>query len=95
MCHAKLWKVYRGLCLAWDLDYHKIDLQIDSKLLVQAIPSPLVNPCFNLDLIQVIQSLLHRQGEVNIHHVFREDNALADLTNLLILILLLLGLGTY
>ncbi|EOY33559.1 Uncharacterized protein TCM_041505 [Theobroma cacao] len=51
---------------AWELGYRKIDLQVDSELVVQAITSPLFHPCSNSDIIHVIiQQLLRRQWEVS------------------------------
>lgn len=74
------WRIYQGFCLAWDLGHHKIDLQTDRKLAGYAITSALVHQCFNLDLIQATQGLLHCEWEVVIRHVFQEGNALVDFT---------------
>ncbi|WRX31359.1 Ribonuclease H domain - like 10 [Theobroma cacao] len=69
---VELWGVYEGLNLAWNLSYKKIDLQVDNKMVVQVINTPSAHPHLNLDLIQAIHSLLQRQREVVIRHVFME-----------------------
>lgn len=44
---AELWNVYKGLLLAWDLGYRKIDLQIDNKMVVEALKNPTSHPYSN------------------------------------------------
>ncbi|WRX12564.1 Ribonuclease H domain - like 10 [Theobroma cacao] len=59
--HAELWGVYRGLRLAWELGFRKIDPQIDDLLMVNVISSQQTNPYVNSNLITYIKMLLHKQ----------------------------------
>ncbi|KAL4281492.1 hypothetical protein GQ457_03G010450 [Hibiscus cannabinus] len=74
---AELWATHDGLLHAWRLGYRKVELESDSRQVVDILK------CDSLDLIDsavvtLVHELLRRQWEVRIRHVRREANSVAD-----------------
>lgn len=51
---------------------------MDSRLVVQANSSQIRHPCSNSDLLQAIHTLIQRQWDVQIMHVVKEGNNVAN-----------------
>ncbi|EOY03895.1 Uncharacterized protein TCM_019113 [Theobroma cacao] len=76
---AKLWQyIYQSLKLAWELGLRRIWLQVDNRMVVNAVTTPSSRPYANSDLLQVIRTFLQRQWEVKILHIYQEGNMIAD-----------------
>ncbi|EOY02376.1 LINE-type retrotransposon LIb DNA, Insertion at the S11 site-like protein [Theobroma cacao] len=58
---AELWGVFQGLKLAWDHGYRRIQVQVDNKIVVNALNTQATHPCSNTDVIRAIKALLSRQ----------------------------------
>ncbi|EOY24030.1 Ribonuclease H protein [Theobroma cacao] len=55
---AELWGVLHSLRIAKDKGFHRIWLQVDNKIVVQAITFSALYPCANSDLLNAIHGLL-------------------------------------
>ncbi|WCJ31853.1 Polynucleotidyl transferase ribonuclease H-like superfamily protein [Euphorbia peplus] len=75
---AKLWGIYDGLILAWNLGFIKVQVEVDSLLCVDLLhrQSTLSNDL--LTLIVGIRTLQQRNWEISISHTYREGNRGAD-----------------
>ncbi|EOY21817.1 Ribonuclease H-like protein [Theobroma cacao] len=71
---AELWGVLHDLRLAWDSRFKKVMVQVDNKMVVQAILMDKLLPCANTDLIRAIKDILQKEWEVHFVHIYREDN---------------------
>ncbi|EOY13040.1 Non-LTR retroelement reverse transcriptase-like [Theobroma cacao] len=75
---AELWRVLKGLTVAWDSGHRRIDLQIDNSIVVKVINLASTVTSHNYDLIQAIRRLLLKQWVIEIRRVFHEGNIVAD-----------------
>ncbi|KAF7807156.1 ribonuclease H [Senna tora] len=76
--HAELWSVMMGLDLAWEIGARKVVIEVDSLLAHQLIYGqvPDLHPCASL--VANIHHLIARNWAVEISHVLREANKVAD-----------------
>ncbi|WRX14343.1 Ribonuclease H domain - like 10 [Theobroma cacao] len=75
---AELWGVLHGLRLAWDSEFKKVQVQVDNKMVVQAVSTDKLIPGTNTDLIRAIKNVLQKEWEVSFMHTYREGNMVAD-----------------
>ncbi|EOX98014.1 Ribonuclease H protein [Theobroma cacao] len=75
---AELWGILHGLRLAWDSGFKKVQVQVDNKMVVQAISTDKLIPGANTDLISAIKNVLQKEWEVSFMHTYREGNMVAD-----------------
>ncbi|KAF7823453.1 hypothetical protein G2W53_021597 [Senna tora] len=75
---AELWGMACDLEVAWELGFRRIILEADSLLAVTMLKQQVEgdHPCANLVL--KILSLIEKDWEVKISHIFREGNRVAD-----------------
>ncbi|KAF7837882.1 ribonuclease H [Senna tora] len=75
---AELWGIKLGLEVAWEMGARKIVIETDSTYAHQLVLSRVqkLHPC--LSLVNAIHQILARQWEVQIVHVLREANRVAD-----------------
>ncbi|XVF81675.1 hypothetical protein PTKIN_Ptkin15bG0174300 [Pterospermum kingtungense] len=76
---AELWGVLQGLRLAWSMGIRRVKLGIDSKLVVGWLNGVHGNCVRFQNLLSVIHDLLVRNWEVQVSHIYRECNRVADL----------------
>ena len=75
---AELWAIYVGLLMTWDRGFRKVILESDSRVVVGLIKGESERVDNNFNLIMQIKSMLGRDWEVEIFHVYREANCVAD-----------------
>lgn len=76
---AELLGVLRGLAIAWNSGFTKVQLNVDSEIVVNLLLDTKIpnSPAFHL--IRRCKSLINREGwEVTVHHCYREANRAAD-----------------
>lgn len=64
--------------IAWDWGYRKVCLELDSKLVVRWLNTEEVPRSAVANLIIRCKLFMERQWEVQLKHVFRESNRVAD-----------------
>ncbi|PKI31392.1 hypothetical protein CRG98_048218 [Punica granatum] len=74
---AELWGVLTGLEQAWHLEYCRVDLEMDSKVVRDIIVSADPATLHLAMLIDHIRDLLNRDWSVQVHHIYREGNGRA------------------
>ncbi|CAA7016120.1 unnamed protein product [Microthlaspi erraticum] len=75
---AELWGVYYGLVIAWEKRIMKLEVEVDSELVVGFLKTG-IGPSHPLSfLVRLCHGSLKRDWEVRISHVYRETNRLAD-----------------
>ncbi|KAJ9159056.1 hypothetical protein P3X46_024587 [Hevea brasiliensis] len=75
---AELWSMYEGLKLAYDRGYRKVILECDNLTVVNTILGVSNNQCILRCLVDSIRSLLLKDWDVQISHIYREANFSAD-----------------
>ncbi|CAN1233376.1 Putative ribonuclease H protein At1g65750, partial [Linum perenne] len=75
---AELRGAVSGLQLAWERGYRKIQLQLDSQCAVQLLQGGDLEDHAHAATIIMARELLRRDWEVQILHVYRESNHVAD-----------------
>jgi ribonuclease HI len=75
---TELWGVYEGLQLARRRNIEKVEVQIDSQVLVHNLQNGHNGNIVECALMQRVKSLLELSWEVRITHVFREVNRCTD-----------------
>ncbi|XP_019094473.1 PREDICTED: uncharacterized protein LOC109129898 [Camelina sativa] len=75
---AELWGVYYGLHLAWGRGFRRVELEVDSLLVVGLLKSGISSAHPLSFLVRLCQSFVSRDWLVRINHVYREANRLAD-----------------
>jgi ribonuclease HI len=75
---AELWGVFEGLRLARERGISKINVQVDSRVVVQTLNSSNLGSVLGWRLIQEIRHLLSLDWEILVCHSYREANACAD-----------------
>ncbi|CAN1807594.1 Putative ribonuclease H protein At1g65750 [Linum perenne] len=68
-----------GLKIAWKMGFRKIHLQMDSLAAVKAICGRVEEDSRHYQTISSIQERLSKEWEVQIFHVYREANKVADM----------------
>ncbi|KAE8705458.1 hypothetical protein F3Y22_tig00110429pilonHSYRG01311 [Hibiscus syriacus] len=75
--NAELWAIYDVLLHAWDLGVKKIIVETDSALAVDLInKSGRSND--SVMILLLIRTVINRSWEVQVVHVYREANKVAD-----------------
>ena len=75
---AELWGVYYGLVVAWEKGIRRLEVETDSKVVVEFLTTGIgdTHPLFFP--VRVCHGFLSRNWLVRIVHVYREANCLAD-----------------
>jgi ribonuclease HI len=76
---AELWGVFEGLILAKRRGVTKLDLRIDSEVIVKSLQVRKNGSIMGCTLMKKIYKVLVEFQEVRITHVFREANRCADM----------------
>ena len=76
--YAELWAVIQGLSLGWSLEIKKLILEVDSMLVVNWLKKVSACDSNQANLIHICLDFLRRNWEVQISHIYREGNQLAD-----------------
>lgn len=75
---AELWGVYYGLYIAWEKRVTRLEVEVDSELVVGFLNSGISNAHPLSFLVRLCHGFISRDWNVRISHVFREANRLAD-----------------
>ncbi|CAI0459471.1 unnamed protein product [Linum tenue] len=75
---AEIWGALKGLEIAWDAGYRRVELQLDSQTAITLLQDTGSHSHQHASLTLAFQSLLRREWEVRITHIYREANFLAD-----------------
>ncbi|XP_019089219.1 PREDICTED: uncharacterized protein LOC104733943 [Camelina sativa] len=75
---AELWGVYYGLVMAWEKQATRLELEIDSKVVVGFLKTGVSEAHLLSFLICLCHGFISRDWCVRISHVYRETNRLAD-----------------
>ena len=75
---AELWGVYYGLVIAWEKGISRLELEVDSKMVVEFLTTWIGNANRLSFLVRLCHGFLTRDWLVRIVHVYREANHLAD-----------------
>ncbi|KAL9860860.1 putative ribonuclease H domain, reverse transcriptase zinc-binding domain-containing protein [Arabidopsis thaliana] len=75
---AELWGVYYGLYLAWTKALTRVELEVDSELVVGFLKTGIGDQHPLSFLVRLCHGLLSKDWIVRITHVYREANRLAD-----------------
>ncbi|EOY04660.1 Uncharacterized protein TCM_019860 [Theobroma cacao] len=67
---TELWGVLDGLRLAWDSGFKKVMVQVDNKMVAQAISMDKLLSCSNTDLIHAIKDILQKEWEVHLLYIY-------------------------
>jgi ribonuclease HI len=75
---AELWGVLEGLQYDWRLGFRKVELMIDSKIVVNTLLRHNKSGHYGWSLCKQIRRLLLWEWEVKIHHSYPEANMCVD-----------------
>ncbi|CAA7018667.1 unnamed protein product [Microthlaspi erraticum] len=75
---AELWGVYYGLVMAWEKKITKLEVEVDSELVVGILKQGIAASHPLSFLARMCHGFLLKDWEVRISHVFREANRVAD-----------------
>ncbi|CAA0830741.1 Polynucleotidyl transferase- ribonuclease H-like superfamily protein [Striga hermonthica] len=75
---AKLWGLFRGLSLAWDLGYRQVEAEVDNASVMSFAESLGDVSGVHSGLMRRIKDLMCRSWQVKVKHVYREANFPAD-----------------
>ncbi|KAG7585508.1 Ribonuclease H domain [Arabidopsis thaliana x Arabidopsis arenosa] len=75
---AELWGVYYGLVIAWERGFRRVELEVDSKLVVGFLHAGISDGHPLSFLVRLCQGFISRDWLVRVTHVYREANRLAD-----------------
>ncbi|CAA7042576.1 unnamed protein product [Microthlaspi erraticum] len=75
---AELWGVYYGLCIAWDSKAQRVELEVDSEMVVGFLRTGIEEVHSLSFLVRLCHGFLSRDWIVRVSHVYREANRLAD-----------------
>ncbi|KAL4310298.1 hypothetical protein GQ457_01G018690 [Hibiscus cannabinus] len=74
---AELWAIHDGLLLAWDLGFRMVELESDSLEAVRIVCVQSNALCTSA-LVGAIASLIGREWMVEVRHITRDSNGVAD-----------------
>ena len=75
---VELWRVYYGLVIAWERGVRKVELEVDSQIVVGFLKT-WISVAHPLSfLVQLCYGFLSKDWSVRVSHVYREANRLAD-----------------
>ncbi|CAJ2653897.1 unnamed protein product [Trifolium pratense] len=75
---AEMWGMYLGMKLAWSQGFHHLEVESDSKSLVDMITRKVKSNGNPPTLVRRIQELLKLNWQVHFNHTWREGNRSAD-----------------
>ncbi|CAN1732274.1 Putative ribonuclease H protein At1g65750, partial [Linum perenne] len=75
---AKLRSVVEGLNLAWNSGYRRVAVQVDSLCAVQLLSNPAESEHQHASIIAQFLQLKQRDWTIELQHIYREANFLAD-----------------
>ncbi|KAL9281726.1 putative ribonuclease H [Arabidopsis thaliana] len=75
---AELWGVYYGLHIAWERGITRLELEVDSKIVVGFLQTGIPDSHPLSFLVRLCYGFISRDWLVRISHVYREANRLAD-----------------
>jgi ribonuclease HI len=75
---AELWGVFEGLKLAQFKGFKKVELSVDSQVVINSIKNGDEGNAMGYRLVQRIRQMLELNWEINISHSHREANRCAD-----------------
>lgn len=75
---AELWGVYYGLYIAWERRVARLELEVDSEIVVGFLTSGISDSHPLSFLVRLCYGFLSRDWLVRVSHVYREANRLAD-----------------
>ncbi|KAG7579269.1 Ribonuclease H domain [Arabidopsis thaliana x Arabidopsis arenosa] len=75
---AELWGVYYGLYIAWERKITRLELEVDSELVVGFLTTGISDSHPLSFLVRLCYGFISRDWIVRISHVYREANRLAD-----------------
>ncbi|CAA7054658.1 unnamed protein product [Microthlaspi erraticum] len=75
---AELWGVYYGLVIAWEKGIPRLDVEVDSAMVVGFLKTGICDTHPLSFLVHLCHDFLSKDWEVRIAHVYREANRLAD-----------------
>ncbi|CAA7027590.1 unnamed protein product [Microthlaspi erraticum] len=75
---AELWGVYYGLCIAWDKQITRLEVEVDSSVVAGFLRQGIPDTHPLSFLVRLCHGFLSKDWEVRVTHVYREANHLAD-----------------
>ncbi|CAA7019270.1 unnamed protein product [Microthlaspi erraticum] len=75
---AELWGVYYGLLIAWEGRAQRVELEVDSEMVVGFLQTGISESNPLSFLVRLCHGFISRDWIVRISHVYREANRLAD-----------------
>ncbi|KAG7556791.1 Ribonuclease H domain [Arabidopsis suecica] len=75
---AELWGVYYGLVIAWERGFRRVELEVDSELVVGFLQAGISDTHLLSFLVRLCHGFISRDWLVRVSHVYREANRLAD-----------------
>lgn len=75
---AELWGIKEGMRLAWDMGHRKVIIEVDNEKAIRLIKNAEKATGNIQNITQVCRSLLNREWDVELKHVFHEQNRVAD-----------------
>ncbi|KAG7578377.1 Ribonuclease H domain [Arabidopsis thaliana x Arabidopsis arenosa] len=75
---AELWGVYYGLYIAWEKRITRLELEVDSEIVVGFLKTGIDDSHPLSFLVRLCYGFLSRDWIVSVSHVYREANRLAD-----------------
>jgi ribonuclease HI len=75
---AELWGVFEGLKLAQVKGFMKVEVSVDSQIVINSIKNEDGGNAMGYRLVQRIRQMLELNWEINISHSYREANRCAD-----------------
>lgn len=75
---AELWGVYYGLYIAWEHRITRLELEVDSEMVVGFLTTGISESHHFSFLVRLCYGFLSRYWIVHISHLYREANRLAD-----------------
>ncbi|CAA7053003.1 unnamed protein product [Microthlaspi erraticum] len=75
---AELWGLYYGLCIAWEKGVTRLEVEVDSALVVGFVKTGICDTHPLSFLVHLCHGFLSKDWEVRITHTYREANNLAD-----------------
>ena len=75
---AELWGVYYELCIAWDRGIRRMEVEVDSESVAGFLKTGIQDSNPLSFLVRMCYGFISRDWSVQISHVYREANHLAD-----------------
>ena len=75
---AKLWGVIKGLELAWSLEYQQVEVELDSRVLIDKMQQGTSVESTVTTLFYRCRGLIQRNWKVCFVHTYKEGNKVAN-----------------